>query len=114
MVRSIVVALLIAAAAPLQPTTVIQPKARALIADLGDPPPLPPPEGPVLPLPMALAEARANSPDLQILAERVVQAQNDVSRAWALLKPTLTGIGSYTHNSSGPPVFDYGYLTEQP
>ena len=105
MVRSIVVALLIAAAAPLQPTTVIQPKARALIADLGDPPPLPPPEGPVLPLPMALAEARANSPDLQILAERVVQAQNDVSRAWALLKPTLTGTGSYTHNSSGPPAF---------
>ncbi len=61
MVRS-TVALLIAAAAS-QPTTVIQPKARALIADLGPPPPLPPPEGPVLPLPLALAEARANSPD---------------------------------------------------
>src|SRR5262249_50559814 len=96
---------LIAAASPLQPTTVIQPKARALIADLGDPPPLPPPEGPVLPLPLALAEARAHSPDLQVLAERVVQARNDVSRAWALLKPTLTGTGSYTHNSVGPPRF---------
>jgi outer membrane protein TolC len=103
LVRS-TVALLIAAAAS-QPTTVIQPKARALIADLGPPPPLPPPEGPVLPLPLALAEARANSPDLKVLAERVVQARNDVSRAWAQLKPTLTGIGSYTHNSVGPPVF---------
>jgi outer membrane protein TolC len=103
LLRSIV-ALLIAAAA-LQPTTVIQPKARALIADIGEPPPLPPPEGPVLPLAMALVEARANSPDLKVLAERVVQARNDVSRAWTQLKPTLTGTGSYTHNSTGPPVF---------
>lgn len=104
MVRSIV-ALLIAAAAPQQPTTVIHPKARALIADLGPPPPLPAPEGPVLPLPMALAMARSNSPDLKVLAERVVQADNDVARAWAQVKPTLTGTGSYTHNSTGPPVF---------
>ena len=104
MVRSIV-ALLIAAAADQQPTTVIQPKARALIADLGLPPPLPAPEGPVLPLPIALEMARVTSPDLKILAERVVQARNDVSRAWAQVKPTLTGTGSYTHNSSGPPVF---------
>ncbi|TMB07611.1 MAG: hypothetical protein E6J64_04625, partial [Deltaproteobacteria bacterium] len=104
MVRS-TIALLIAASAPQQPTTVIQPKARALIADLGPPPALPPPEGPVLPLPMALTLARTNSPDLKVLAERVVQARNDVSRAWAQLKPTLTGTGSYTHNSVGPPVF---------
>jgi outer membrane protein TolC len=104
LVRS-TIALLIAASAPQQPTTVIQPNARALIADLGPPPPLPPPEGPVLPLPMALALARINSPDLKVLAERVVQARNDVSRAWAQVKPTLTGTGSYTHNSAGPPVF---------
>lgn len=99
------IALLVAAAAPQLPTTVIQPRARALIADLGPPPPLPPAEGPVLPLPMALALARTNSPDLKVLAERVVQARNEVSRAWALVKPTLTGTGSYTHNSTGPPVF---------
>ena len=104
MVRS-TVALLIAATAQQQPTTVIQPKARALIADLGPPPALPPPEGPVLPLPLALALARENSPDLKVLAERVLQARDDVSRAWAQLKPTLTGTGSYTHNSAGPPVF---------
>ena len=104
MVRS-TVALLIAATAQQQPTTVIQPKARALIADLGPPPALPPPEGPVLPLPMALVLARENSPDLKVLAERVLQARNDVSRAWAQLKPTLTGAGSYTHNSAGPPAF---------
>ena len=104
MVRS-TVALLIAAAAPQQPTTVIHPKARALIADLGPAPALPQPEGPVLPLPMALVLARAHSPDLQVLAERVVQARNDVSRAWTQVKPTLTGTGSYTHNSAGPPVF---------
>ncbi len=104
MVRS-TVALLIAAAAPQQPTTVIQPKARALIADLGPPPALPPAEGPVLPLPMALALARENSPDLKVLAERVVQARNDVTRAWAQVKPTLTGTGSYAHSSAGPPVF---------
>jgi outer membrane protein TolC len=103
LVRS-TIALLIAASAQ-QPTTVIQPKARALIADLGPPPALPPPEGPVLPLPMALALARANSPDLKVLAERVVQARNDVSRAWVQVKPTLTGTGSYTHNSAGPPAF---------
>ena len=104
MVRS-AIALLVAAAAPQQPTTTIEPKARALIADLGPPPPLPPPEGPVLPLALALAMARANSPDLKVLAERVVQARNEVSRAWAQVKPTLIGTGSYTHNSTGPPVF---------
>jgi outer membrane protein TolC len=104
LVRS-TVALLIAVAAPQQPTTVIQPKARALIADLGPPPPLPSPEGPVLPLPVALAFARENSPDLKVLAERVVQARNEVSRAWAQVKPTLTGTGSYTHNSTGQAVF---------
>jgi outer membrane protein TolC len=99
-------ALLIAAAAQ-QPTTTIAPKARALIADLGPAPELPVPEGPALPLPVALADARANSPDLAVLAERIVQARNDVSRAWAQLKPTLTGTGSYTHNSAGPPVFTF-------
>jgi len=104
LVRSTVV-LLIAATAQQLPTTVIQSKARALIADLGPPPPLPPPEGPVLPLPMALALARENSPELKVLWERVVQARNEVSRAWAQVKPTLTGTGSYTHNSAGQPVF---------
>ena len=96
---------LLVAAAAQQPSTTIAPRARALIADLGPAPELPSPEGPALPLPLALEAARASSPDLAVLAERVVQARNDVSRAWAQVKPTLTGTGSYTHNSVGPPVF---------
>lgn len=97
-------ALLFAVAAQ-RPTTTIDPKARALIADLGPTPELPAPEGPALPLPMALLLARENSPDLLVVAERVVQARDDVSRAWTQVKPTLTGTGSYTRNSTGPPVF---------
>jgi len=49
--------------------------------------------------------ARAASPDLRILQERVVQASLDVGRAWAQVKPTLTLTASYTRNQDAPPVF---------
>src|SRR5947209_4509156 len=78
-----VCALLLAAAQPGKPTTLIEPRAQALIADLPAAPVPPVPEGPALPLAEAIARARAASPDLAILRERVVQARLEVRRAWA-------------------------------
>jgi outer membrane protein TolC len=98
-------ALFAVAQAPERPTTTIEPRAQALIADLPPAPELPPPEGPVLPLAEALARARADSPDLKIVRERIVQAQLDVRRAWALIKPTITGNLSYTRSQDPNPIF---------
>ena len=98
-------ALLLAAAQAERPTTVIEPRAQALIADLPPPPAFPPPAGPVLSLAEAIARARAASPDLAILQERVVQASLDVGRAWAQIKPRLDLTASYTRNQDAPPVF---------
>jgi outer membrane protein TolC len=98
-------ALLLAAAQAEKPTTVIEPRAQALVADLPPPPTPPAPEGPPLSLAEALARARAASPDLAILRERVVQASLDVGRAWAQVKPTLNLTASYTRNQDAPPVF---------
>jgi len=95
-------ALLLAAPQAQRPTTVIEPRAQALVADL-PPPPMPPsPEGPPLSLAEALARARAASPDLAILRERVVQASLDVGRAWAQVKPILNLTASYTRNQDAP------------
>jgi outer membrane protein TolC len=98
-------ALLLAAAQAERPTTVIEPRAQALVADLPPAPVPPTPEGPPLSLAEALARARAASPDLAILRERVVQASLDVGRAWAQVKPTLNLTASYTRNQDPPPVF---------
>jgi outer membrane protein TolC len=98
-------ALLLAAAQAERPTTIIEPRAQALIADLPPPPEPPAPEGPPLSLPEALARARSASPDLAILRERVVQASHDVGRAWAQVKPTLNLTASYTRNQDAPPLF---------
>lgn len=96
--------LLQAPQAPVSPTPI--PAASALREPLPEPPSAPAPEGPVLQLSAALAAARAQTPDLAIAAERVVQAQNNVDRAWAALKPTLTGLASATYNNL--PSFSFG------
>jgi len=97
-------ALLLAAAQAERPSTVIEPRAHALIADLPAAPVPPLPDGPPLSLVEAIARARAASPDLAILRERVVQARLDVRRAWAQIKPTLNLTASYTRNEDPVPV----------
>ena len=67
--------------------------------------PLPPaaeppaPQGPALSLAEAIARARDASPDLTVARERILQAQNTLTRAWSAFQPTLTANGSYTRNS---------------
>ena len=92
-----------AAQAPVTPTPI--PAASALHEALPPPPAAPAPEGPVLSLPAALEAARAQAPDLAVAAERVMQARNNVDRAWAAIKPTLTGVASATLNSV--PTFSF-------
>ncbi len=110
--------LLIAQALP--PVQAIKPPPQSsLNAPLPQLTPEPIPDGPVLELADALEAARRQSPDLAVALERVHQAENDVQRAWAALKPTLTGIGTVTYNNEpgtiftvtpgaggGPPRFD--------
>lgn len=90
-------ALLFALAQPVAPTPI--PAASALHEPLPPPPAAPAPEGPVLALSEALETARRQAPDLAVAAERVVQARDQVDRAWATLKPTLTGLASATYNN---------------
>ncbi len=85
---------------PVQP--VEAPPQSSLRAPLPAPQEDPPPDGPPLQLAEALAEMRAKSPDLAVALERVVQARNNVQRAWATLQPTLTATGSETLNSVAP------------
>jgi outer membrane protein len=83
--------------APVSPTPI--PAGSALQQPLPDAPLPPAPEGPVLSLPDALEAARKQAPDLAVAAERVQQARNNVDRAWAAVKPTLTGLASATYNN---------------
>ena len=99
------IALLLAAQAaqalpPVQP--VEAPPQSSLRAPLPGLQQEPAPEGPPLPLAEALVEMRSRSPDLAVALERVVQARNNVQRAWATLQPTLTATGSETLNSVAP------------
>ncbi|MGZ6143182.1 MAG: TolC family protein, partial [Myxococcales bacterium] len=106
------IALLLLAQA-LPPVRPVEPPAQSSIrAPLPDPVPEAAPEGPVLPLAEALQAARDQSPDLAVALERVTQAHNDVLRAWATLKPTLTATGSYTYNSVGALQFTNGAISE--
>lgn len=94
------IALLFLIGQPLQPVQAIQaPQDSALRAPLPELTPPAPEEGPVLSLAEALELARTQSPDLAVALERVVQANDNVLRAWATLKPTLTAAGTVTHNS---------------
>lgn len=101
------------AAQPLPPVKPVEAPAQSSIrAPLPAPVPEAAPEGPVLPLADALEQAREKSPDLATVLERVVQAQNNVQRAWATLQPTLTATGSLTYNSVGALQFTNGAITE--
>ena len=101
--------------AQLSPVQAVQPPAdSSLRAPLPDAPQEPPPDGPVLPLQDALRAARDQSPDLAVTLERVVQAQNNIQRAWAAIQPTLTGNASYTYNSVGSILFNGTGIAEGP
>lgn len=93
---------------PVQP--VEAPPQSSLRAPLPELTPAAAPEGPVLPLAEALEILRQKSPDLAVAIERVTQARNNVQRAWATLQPTLTGVGSITHNSYSGLYVDYSDL----
>jgi outer membrane protein TolC len=98
----------------LQPVRPVEAPAKSSIRDpLPEPVSEAPPEGPVLPLAEALLQIRDHSPDLAVALERVAQAQNNVSRAWSAVKPTLTATGTATHNSYSGTYIDYstGSLT---
>ena len=105
----LVIAILLAAAQALQPVQPIEaPPLSSLRAPLPQVQAEPVPEGPALTLAEALEEMRLRSPDLAVALERVVQAQNNVKRAWATLQPTLIANGSETLNSVAaalPPDF---------
>ena len=108
------IALFLAAQA-LQPVQPIEaPAQSALRSPLPDLTPDLASEGPVLSLAQALAEGRQRSPDLAIAIERIVQAENQVQRAWATLRPTLSGTGTLTWNSVGSLVTTPTGYTEGP
>jgi outer membrane protein TolC len=54
-----------------------------------------------MPLAAAFDAAKAQSPDMEVLRERIRQAEINLNRAWRQLAPTLVANGSYTRNSSG-------------
>ena len=97
-----------AAQPPVEPVAI--PRGSSLREKLPDLPQLPAPEGPVLALEGALREARDVAPDLAVSAERVVQAQNNVQRAWAAVQPTLTANASATYNNIAGYLFTKGQL----
>jgi outer membrane protein TolC len=102
-VLALVALALIAAASP-GPTPAVTAQPPLRLEDLPPPPPSPTPAGPVLPLYEALSVVKAQNPDLEVLRDRVVQAQVNLLRAWDALKPTLTGGLTYTRNSSSASI----------
>lgn len=88
---------------PAQPVVVC----LALLAAGGDRPP-----GGALELSEALELARAHAPEGPLQAERVLQAELQVQRAWALLKPTLNAQVTYTKIAPEPDLRtpDFGRL----
>jgi len=92
-----VFALLFMLAQPVVPVSA--PADSALSAPLPDPTSPAPPDGPVLSLARSLSIARAQNPDLAVAYERVVQARNNIQRAWAAVQPTLNAVGTYGYNS---------------
>jgi outer membrane protein TolC len=106
-----VIALLAILAQALPKVSAVEaPPESALHAPLPGPTPEAAPAGPVLSLSEALLAAREQSPDLAVTMERVVQAQDQVQKAWATLKPTLTATGTVTHNSYSGLYVDYANL----
>jgi len=74
-------------------------------------PPAPEPpaaDGPVLALADALERARSVSPDLAVAAEKIVQADDAVAKAFRAFRPTLAANASYARNSQqqGFPYID--------
>ncbi|MCK6545510.1 TolC family protein [Myxococcota bacterium] len=53
----------------------------------------------------AFARTRERSEELRALDERIVEAELNVDRAWALLKPTWNASFTFTHTEPKPPPF---------
>ncbi len=66
---------------------------------------------PPLTLAEALATARERTVDLALARQRIAQAEVNVSRAWALLKPSWTANLSYTRTEPAPDVVSFPDLS---
>lgn len=60
----------------------------------------------------AYTRARSRAPELLAAKERVIQAELDVRRAWALLKPSWSASFTYTHTEPEPPRFEIPALPD--
>lgn len=61
---------------------------------------------PLLTLDDAYARTRERSEELRALDERIVEAELNVDRAWALFKPTWNAGFTFTHTEPKPPPFE--------
>ncbi len=62
---------------------------------------------PTLTLQEAYARAKKGGPELRVLAERVFEAEANVQRAWALLKPHWSANFTYSHVAPAPPELSF-------
>lgn len=67
--------------------------------------------GPVLTLDDAYRRAIERSPELRLLEQRIADAEVNVGRAWALLKPQLDATYTFTHSEPEPPEISFPNLT---
>lgn len=62
---------------------------------------------PTLSLEQALELAKSRSPELAGLKERAIEAEANVQKAWALLKPQWNLTYNWTHLEPGPPALEF-------
>lgn len=62
---------------------------------------------PTLSLEQALELAKTRSPELAGLRERTIEAEANVQKAWALLKPQWSLTYNWTHLQPGPPALEF-------
>lgn len=66
----------------------------------------------VLTLDEAYDRAKARSSELELLKEKIIEAEINVARAWALLKPVWNASFSYVHTEPQPPPIDFPPLPD--
>jgi outer membrane protein TolC len=79
----------------------------ALIGILDAPSALADPGPVTIRLEEAYQRAEARSPEVRILAVRVEEAEVQVKKAWAILKPQWTASYTFTHLEPGPPAITF-------
>jgi outer membrane protein TolC len=60
----------------------------------------------------AYARAKKRSSEIKALEERIVEAEINVARAWALIKPQWNASFSYTHTEPRPPPYEFPALPD--